>query len=56
MSDYLIPIPKSHKEHGKFRRKQLRKDVIKNIKRELKFFDGPKPKSGKPSKKITKED
>ena len=34
----------------------MRKEAIKNIKRESKFFDGPKPKSGKPSKKITKED
>lgn len=50
MSDYLIPIPKSHKEHGKFRRKQLKKEVIKSEKRELKFFDGPKLKSGKLSK------
>ena len=50
MSDYLIPIPKSHKEHGKFRRKQLKKEAIKSAKRESKFFDGPKPKSGKLSK------
>lgn len=50
MSDYLIEIPKSHKEHGKFRRKQIKKDVMKSTKRELKFFDGPKLKSGKPSK------
>ena len=43
MSDYLIPIPKSHKEHGKFRRKQMKKEVIKQKHKDFRFFDGPPP-------------
>ena len=53
MSDYLIPIPKSHKEHGKFRRKQMKKEVIKQKHKDFRFFDGPPP--ARPTNSIPSE-